>query len=644
MTATDRLVKALDERGHKVDTRTASIRTKCPGHDGQSDNSLSLRQIEGQALVHCFGGCDTVDVLAALGLTMSDLFDEPRGPKYTYTDALGKPTRVVHRKPDKTFPQSGDTKGRPQLYRLPAVVEAVKAGTTIYLVEGEKDVHAIESVGAVATTTPMGASNLPKADLSPLSGAQVVVVPDNDKAGETYLRDARDALRGLAASVRVARTKVGKDAADHVAAGYGLDDLVLEPTYRPPSGAELLDQVEEFLGRFVAYPSEHARIAHTLWIVHAHLMAAWESTPRIAFLSPEPGSGKSRALEVTELLVPRPVHAVNTTPAYLFRKVSDEAGPPTILYDEIDTVFGPKAKDNEDIRGMLNAGHRRGATAGRCVVRGKIVETEELPAYCAVALAGIGDLPDTILSRSVIVRMQRRAAHERVEPFRHRVHRAEGHRLRDHLADWAGEVVEQLTDSWPEMPAGIEDRNADVWEALLAVADVADEGSGVADGTWPKRARVAAVALVADSQDSTPSLGIRLLEDLREIFDQADSVALHTDELLTNLRGIEDGPWSDLKGKSLDARGLAYRLRKYQIKPANVRNADGVRKGYRREDLHEAWSRYLPDKSATSATSATPALPYPSGCAGCGAAVQPSRAAVEHGWPTYCRACDKETT
>jgi hypothetical protein len=118
-----------------------------------------------------------------------------------------------------------------------------------------------------------------------------------------------------------------------------------------------------------------------------------ESTPRIAFLSPEPGSGKTRALEVTELLVPNPVEAVNVTPAYLFRKVGDPEGAPTILFDEIDTVFGPKAKDNEEIRGLLNAGHRRGAVAGRCVVRGKIVETEEIPAYCAVALAGLGGLP-----------------------------------------------------------------------------------------------------------------------------------------------------------------------------------------------------------------------------------------------------------
>lgn len=109
--------------------------------------------------------------------------------------------------------------------------------------------------------------------------------------------------------------------------------------------ARTLDTVHAFLGRFVAYPSAAAHIAHTLWVAHCHAMDAWESTPRIAFLSPEPGSGKTRALEITELLVPRAVEAVNVSASYLFRKVGDdENGRPTILFDEIDTVFGPKAK------------------------------------------------------------------------------------------------------------------------------------------------------------------------------------------------------------------------------------------------------------------------------------------------------------
>jgi hypothetical protein len=232
----------------------------------------------------------------------------------------------------------------------------------------------------------------------------------------------------------------------------------------------LLDDVYKFTGKFIAYPSEYAHVAHVLWIVHAHLMDAWESTPRLAFLSPEPASGKTRALEVTELLVPNPVEAVNVSPAYLFRKVGDDGAKPTLLQDEVDTIFGPKAKENEEIRGLLNAGHRRGAVAGRCVVHGKQVLTEEISAFCAVALAGLGWLPDTILTRAIIVRMRRRAPDEKVMAFRRRVHAPEGHKLRNRLVAWAKRVVDAMTAARPVMPIGIEDRNADLWEPLLAIA------------------------------------------------------------------------------------------------------------------------------------------------------------------------------
>jgi hypothetical protein len=360
--------------------------------------------------------------------------------------------------------------------------------------------------------------------------------------------------------------------------------------------AELLDQVHDFLGRFVAYPSADACTAHTLWIAHAHLLRAWESTPRIAFLSPEPGSGKTRALEITETLVPRPVEAVNVTPAYLFRKVADKAGTPTILFDEIDTVFGPKAKDNEEIRGLLNAGHRRGAVAGRCVVRGKLIETEEIPAFCAVALAGLGGLPDTILSRSLIIRMRRRAPHELVQPYRRRDHASQGHGLRLLLEEWAAGIERNMTEARPAMPQGVVDRDADIWEPLLAIADAAG-------GSWPERAREAAVAFVADSKRGTPSLGIKLLDDLRSVF--GDSHHLATEDILTKLHRIEESPWGDLRGKPLDARELAKRLRPYEVKPTTIRILDSTPKGYRREDLHDAWIRYLGPPAQESATAAT---------------------------------------
>ena len=360
-------------------------------------------------------------------------------------------------------------------------------------------------------------------------------------------------------------------------------------------GADLLDDVEAFLTRFVAYPSEAARVAHALWVAHAWFMDQWDSTPRIAFLSPEPGSGKSRALEVTEPLVPRAVHAVNTTPAYLFRKVSDPDGPPTVLYDEIDTVFGPKAKDNEDVRGMLNAGHRKGATAGRCVMRGKNVETEELPAYCAVALAGLDDLPDTLMTRSVVIRMRRRAPHERIEPWRLRINGAEADDLRDRLAKWAN--ARQHLVSWPDMPEGIEDRNADVWEALLSVADLAR-------GDWPERARVAAVSLVTQSSDRTASLGVTLLRDLRTVFAGADK--LPTETILERLHEVDESPWADIRGKALDARSLARRLSKYDVRPKVYRDGASTVRGYEAADLTDPWSRYLAQDDVTSETSATP--------------------------------------
>jgi hypothetical protein len=331
-------------------------------------------------------------------------------------------------------------------------------------------------------------------------------------------------------------------------------------------------------------------------------MDAWESTPRIAFLSPEPGSGKSRALEACELLVPRPVNAVNVSVAYLFRKVGDENGRPTILYDEVDTVFTAKG-ENEDIRGLLNAGHRKHSVVGRCVVYGKRIETEETPAYCAVALAGLGDLPDTILTRSVVIRMRRRAPTERIEPYRRRDVEEQADDLRGRIEAWAAQVFDRMLTARPTFPAGVEDRNADVWEALLAVADAAG-------GDWPERARSAAAALVAQSRQSTPSLGVRLLADLRTVFGSSDR--LGTEAILKALHAMDEAPWSDLRGRALDARGLAIRLKPYGVTSKNLRGDGGVLKGYDRADLLDPWARYLslsPQEAATSATGATSGPP-----------------------------------
>lgn len=222
--AYERLLDALHEHGSTVKANGVSAVAQCPAHDDRNP-SLSVRRIEGSVLLHCHAGCHVEDVLAALNLSAGDLYDERSGARYDYTDPAGKVLRTVHRSPLKDFRQSGDTKGTAPLYRLSAVTQAVQDGTTVYVCEGEKDVHAVESLGAVATTSPMGATNAHRADWTPLAGADVVVVADRDPAGKRYASDVLALLDGRAASVRVALPRVGEDAADHVAAGHGLDEL-----------------------------------------------------------------------------------------------------------------------------------------------------------------------------------------------------------------------------------------------------------------------------------------------------------------------------------------------------------------------------------------------------------------------------------
>jgi hypothetical protein len=381
------------------------------------------------------------------------------------------------------------------------------------------------------------------------------------------------------------------------------EDAAIDAVAAQEDGAVLLNDVRTYLGRFIRYPSEHAAIAHVLWVAHAHLMPCWESTPRLAFLSPEPESGKTRGLEATEPLVPRPINTMNSSANYLFRKAGSDEGQPTVLFDEIDTIFGPKAKEHEDIRAFINSGHRRGATFGRCVVHGSAVTTEEIESFAAVALAGLGWLPDTILTRSIIIRMRRRLRGEHVEPFRHRIHTPEGAVLCRRLIGWARKVAGAAEAARPVLPPTVEDRQADGWEPLLAVADLAA-------GEWPALGRKAAEALVAVSRDTPVSLNLRLLGDLRTVFwnnlvavSQATPQGLPTKRILEDLYALDDAPWHTVnKGEAYTPSQLARVLHDYEVGSENLRphpdpNARTQAKGYPIAPLADAWRRYLPPLS-----------------------------------------------
>ena len=361
---------------------------------------------------------------------------------------------------------------------------------------------------------------------------------------------------------------------------------------------ESVDLVWSYLGRFIAYPNDHARVAHTLWIAHAHLMDVWDTTPRLAFMSQEPAAGKTMALEMTELLVPDPIMSFNMSSAVVMRLVAQ--GGRTLLYDEIDQIFGnaKRQEANGDLCGYMNAGYRRGAKAYRCTTgNGKKVEVEEFNAFAPVAVSGLRTLPDSLASRAVIIRMHRAIKGE-VCKFRHKLHRDEAKPIRDALAEWSEWANGRIAYE-PSLPDGIDGRAADIWEPLIAIADVYG-------GEWPKRSRDAAVFFVrANAEDEARSFGVELLEHVRDAFGDDDKLWLET--LVDKLCSREESPWADLYGKPLDKRGLAKRLKPYGIKSKDVRIRETVRKGYAREDFQNVWERYLPASSRVSATSATSA-------------------------------------
>jgi 5S rRNA maturation endonuclease (ribonuclease M5) len=269
--AYERLLDALAANSSTVRSRgQRAASAQCPAHEDRAP-SLSVTGIEGQALLYCHAGCHTEDILAALNLTKADLFDEARGVSYRYDNG-----RRVDRTPDKRFRQA-HTESPPELYRLAKVCEAVASGKAVYVVEGEKDVHAIESLGAVATCSPMGAGKWAKVDPSPLYGGNIVIIADQDEPGRKHAADVATSLHGHSQVLVVAPVE-GKDAADHIAAGHRLEELV-------PIAMETHDQGQR---RMVLTPADTIRPKPVFWLWKKRLALG-----TLGLLAGREGLGKS---------------------------------------------------------------------------------------------------------------------------------------------------------------------------------------------------------------------------------------------------------------------------------------------------------------------------------------------------------------
>ncbi len=363
-------------------------------------------------------------------------------------------------------------------------------------------------------------------------------------------------------------------------------------------GEQALSDLRAQLRRYVVLPSEDALTAVTLWVAATHLQTAWQHAPRLAVVGPAKRCGKSRLLDVVTETVHDPLITINATAAAVFRSITDN--PPTLLVDEADTLFGSAkvAEKNEEMRGLLNAGHQRNRPTLR--VSGPNHEVTKFPTFAMAALAGIGDLPDTIMDRSVVIRMRRRRPGEKVAEFRTVRDTPSLHALRDRLVAWLTPLHATAMDLTPPMP--VEDRAADTWQPLIAVADLAG-------GRWPAAARSACLAMTkheAEQDQDNSSLSIRLLGDIRRAFTaEGNPSALRTSRLLDVLNQDDESPWPGYTEKGLTPRGLQILLKDYTISAANRRFPGNVQaRGFTRLQFADAWARYCPEPEPDLSTGA----------------------------------------
>jgi putative DNA primase/helicase len=347
-----------------------------------------------------------------------------------------------------------------------------------------------------------------------------------------------------------------------------------EPWSDPVDGAELLSALSGAVRSYVVMPDKEADTV-ALWILHTYLIDNFGISPRLAVVSPEKGCGKTTLLDIVSHLVWRPLSTSNATVAAIFRVVASSR--PTLLIDEADTFL----PENEELRGILNSGHRRSGSVIRTI--GDDHEPRMFSTFCPCAIALIGRLPGTLADRSVSVELKRRRPDETVARFRH--DRTEYlDQLARQAARWAADQAERIRGADPDIPDGVLNRVEDNWRPLLAIADAAWR-------EWSERARQAC----ADGRtaDDDESIRVTLLGDIKAIFAEKRVDRISSGDLVEALSAIEGRPWGEWKGKPITKNGLARLLNPFLITPDSVRFGEGTMKGYLLSQFEDVFSRYL---------------------------------------------------
>jgi hypothetical protein len=354
------------------------------------------------------------------------------------------------------------------------------------------------------------------------------------------------------------------------------------PRPEPVDGNTLLTELASLLRLFVVLPPWAAETL-ALWTLHTYAFELRDISTYIGIESPTRRCGKTTLLTILAQLVNRPLVAANVSSPSFFRAIEELR--PTLMIDEADRFLKGKA----DLQGILNAGYCR-KTAFVLRVAQQLSRSESnghsstlayFSCWCPKVIAQIGHLPGTLADRCIVLRMQRKTWDETCERLRN----LDTEKLRRQCIRFVQDHAQAIAAAKPIFPAALNDRAADIWEPLLALADLAG-------GSWPELARQAATHLSAGAQDRTP-IGSLLL-DIFLIYSSLNVDRIFTRDLVEELNLRRHRTWAELLNvKEVTERWLAFQLRPFNIRPRTLRIGEVRGKGYLQEDFKESSRRYV---------------------------------------------------
>jgi len=348
-------------------------------------------------------------------------------------------------------------------------------------------------------------------------------------------------------------------------------------------GNQLFSELKALYKQYAILP-EGADTVLSFWTLGTYCFDAFRIYPMIGLTSPEKRCGKSTAMSLLKAFTNKSLLASCISPAAVYRVA--ELCKPTLLIDEADTFM----KDNDELRGIINAGHTKD-TANIVKCDGEQNKLKKFSTWTPKALAMIGDLPDTIKDRSIVISMRRKMPGETVTKIP--LNAAEEFiDMRRKCKRWAVDNFDRLTNYVPTLPDHNNDREIDNWTPLFSIAGVCEQKQDVLDA-------MRSILLTVEDD----SIKVVLLTDIKKIFDDKQYKEMHSEDLVNALIELDDRPWAEWKrGNPLTANSLARLLKPFKIRSRQLKIYGSNKNGYEYSAFKETFKCYIPPAPDQSST------------------------------------------